>query len=40
VKLQRQMLKLVDQIEAQRVLQGKKKFDVSPKQAPSSPRQR
>jgi hypothetical protein len=34
VKLQRQMLKLVDRIEAQRVLQGKKKFDVSPKQAP------
>lgn len=40
VKLQRQMLNLVDRIEAERVLQGKKKFDVSPKQAPSSPRQR
>ena len=40
VKLQRQMLNLVDRIEAERVRQGEKKFNVSPKQASSSPRQR
>jgi hypothetical protein len=40
VKLQRQMLKLIDRIEAERIRQGKKKFDVSPKRASSRPSQR
>ena len=40
VKLQRQMLKLVDLIEAERVRQGKPKFDVLRKQAAPSKRKR
>jgi hypothetical protein len=40
VKLQRQMVKLVDLIEAERVGQGERKFNVSPKQTSSSSRKR
>ena len=40
VKLQRQMVKLVDSIEAERTTQGKRKFGVSPKTAASSARKR
>ena len=40
VKLQRQMVKLVDSIEAERTTQGERKFAVSPKEAASSARQR
>ena len=38
VKLQRQMVKLVDLIEAERTAQGERKFGVSPKEAVSSSR--
>jgi hypothetical protein len=40
VKLQRQMLKQVDFIEAERVRQGKRKFDVLRKQTSPSKRKR
>lgn len=40
VKLQRQMVKLIDLIEAERVRQGERKFNVSPKQTSSSSRKR
>ena len=40
VKLQRQMLKQVDLIEAERVRQGERKFDVLRKQASPSKRKR
>jgi hypothetical protein len=40
VKLQRQMLKEIDRIEAERIRQGKRKFDVLRKQASSSKRMR
>jgi hypothetical protein len=40
VKLQRQMVKLVDRIEAERVRQGERKFKVSPKGAASASRKR
>ena len=40
VKLQRQLIKLVDLIEAERVRQGERKFNVSPKQTSSSSRKR
>lgn len=36
VKRQRQLIKLVDLIEAERVRQGKRKFNVSPQQISSS----
>ncbi len=40
VKLQRQMVKLVDLIEAERVRHGERKFNLSPKQTSSSSRKR
>jgi hypothetical protein len=40
VKLQRQMLKQIDCIEAERVRQGKRKFDVLRKQTSPAKRKR
>ena len=40
VKLHRQMVKLIDLIEAERVRQGERKFNVSPKQTSPSSRKR
>ena len=40
VKLQRQMVKLVDLIEAERVRQGEQKFNVPGKQTSPSPGKR
>jgi hypothetical protein len=40
VKLQRQMVKLIDLVEAERIRQGERRFNVSPKQTSSSCRKR
>jgi hypothetical protein len=40
VKLQRQMVKLVDRIETERVRQGERKFEVSTKGAAFASRKR